>query len=216
MRRSVGAPARLCQAGVGYYSSVLLADTGIAGGLDGARVRRAAVVAASAFAGAGFSVTGLAAGLAVAGFTAGLTATFGASALAANCGFAVGAACALDAAVFAATGFGFGADVLLTTAGLAAVLSEALAATEAVLVAVCLGDSTLGFAIAFLRATGLGLVAAAGLTLATGLVLGATFAEDATGFGAEADACRALTDTNGSSIAERVKICIIFIWFLTA
>ncbi|RBW61883.1 hypothetical protein DS906_04900 [Ruegeria sp. A3M17] len=66
MRRSVGAPARLCQAGVGFYPSVLRAVVGIAGGLDGARGRRAGAVcatsgfAASAFAGAGCAATGLA------------------------------------------------------------------------------------------------------------------------------------------------------------
>ncbi|WP_180883622.1 hypothetical protein [Ruegeria sp. THAF57] len=93
MRRSVGAPARRCQAIVRFYLVVLPVGTGIAGGLDGARVRRtgaagfsastfcatvfaatllgAAGFAAARFAGVGFTVAVLAAaGLLTAGFAA--------------------------------------------------------------------------------------------------------------------------------------------------
>ncbi|MBO9446211.1 hypothetical protein [Ruegeria sp. R14_0] len=240
------------------YPSVLAPDAGIAGGLDGARVRRAgagcaagsaaAVLAGAGLAGAGFDATGLGAavlaatGLGAARFAGALAGAFGASACVATCGFAavaadlgaavVAAAClGLATAVgfgvgaFLATGFGFAtaaglaAGCFLATAGCAAgffATSAVLVVTGAVLGAVGLGDSTLGFAAVFRRAAGLGLATTAGFVFATGLALGAGFADGATWAGADADACSALTDTNGNSIAERVKICIIFIWLLTA
>ncbi|WP_425083339.1 hypothetical protein [Ruegeria profundi] len=157
MTRSVGAPARPCQADDPDYSSVFAATFGIAGGLDGARVLRGAglgdsVVAAAALAGAalGALAAGFGAVLGAAGVLAGaafLATVFAGVALAAGLGVA-GAGAALAE----------GLDVAGAGAALATVLG--FADTGAALVA-GVGFATSGAALP----AGLG-VAGAGAALA--------------------------------------------------
>ncbi|MBO9432870.1 hypothetical protein J7394_01555 [Ruegeria sp. R13_0] len=177
MTRSVGAPARPCQADDPDYSSVFAATFGIAGGLDGARVLRgaglgASVVATAALAGAlGVLAAVFGAGFGVAGALAGAaflaTVCFGV-ALAAGLGVAdAGAALAAGLDV-AGVGTALAAGFVFAVAGV--VLSAVLGfATAGAALAAGLGVAGAGAALA---ASGFVAVRGLAVNFATGSALG--------------------------------------------